>query len=144
MAPDGDWLITFALLADAVAELQDAEQASVLYDRLMPYREANVVIGYGAVCFGPVERYLGRLATVMGRRSGGDRASARRDRDREQALRAPVYVAHARLDLAAALSLGGDGSEPRTLIEQAAATAAELDLPLVARRAESLASPLGG
>jgi hypothetical protein len=103
----------------------------------------NVVIGHAAVCFGSVARYLGRLALTMGER---DRAleHLRHAVDSSAALRAPGQLAHARLDYALALGAGRDGSRARTLIEQAAAAAAELELPLVARRAESLASPHGG
>jgi len=64
--------------------------------------------------------------------------------DSSAALRAPVQLAHARLDYAVALGANGDRGRARTLIEQAAATAAELELPLVARRVESLASPHRG
>jgi DNA-binding SARP family transcriptional activator/tetratricopeptide (TPR) repeat protein len=140
---DGDWMITFALLADVAADLEDPEHAAPLYELLLPYRDRNVVIGHGAVCFGPVARYLGRLALTIGER---DQAleHLRRAVDISAALRAPVHLAHARLDHAAALGAGGDWSRARTLIEQAAATASELELPLVARRAESLASVHGG
>jgi tetratricopeptide (TPR) repeat protein len=140
---DGDWLITFALVADAAADLQDAEQAAIVYDLLAPYRGSNVVIGFGAVCLGPVTRSLGRLAMSMGR---SDEAieHLRAAIDSSVALRAPVHVAHARLDYAMALRAGGDSSTARTLIEQAAETAAVLELPLVAQRAESLAGIRGG
>jgi DNA-binding SARP family transcriptional activator len=143
VAPDGDWLITFALLADAAAELEDAEHAAIIYDLLLPYRETNVVIGYGAVCFGPVAHYLGRLAMTVGRREAAVQ-HLRSAIASSTALRAPVHLAHARLDLAAALGAGGDWEQARPLIEQAAATGTELELPLVGRRAELLASPLGG
>ncbi len=140
--PDGDWMITFALLADVAADLQDPEYAALLYEQLSPYRDSNVVIGHGAVCFGSMARYLGRLALTFDER---DLAleHLRRALDSSASLRAPVQLAHARLDYAQALGAGRDGGLARTLIEQAAATAAELELPLVARRAESMASPHG-
>jgi tetratricopeptide (TPR) repeat protein len=140
--PDGDWMITFALLADVAADLEDAEHAASLYELLVPYRDSNVVIGHGAICFGSVARYLGRLALTV-----GDRDLAlehlRHAVDASAAMRAPVHLAHARLDYAVALGAGGDWSAADTLIEQAAETAAVLELPLVARRAESLASVRG-
>jgi DNA-binding SARP family transcriptional activator/tetratricopeptide (TPR) repeat protein len=141
--PDGDWMITFALLADVAADLDDAEQAVRLYELLSPYRDGHVVFGHAAVCFGPVERYLGRLALTMG---DLDRAQEhlRQAVHASAALRAPVHLAHARLDRAAALRAAGDRSSAEALIEQAAAAAAELKLPLVARRAESLAGRHGG
>jgi hypothetical protein len=141
--PDGDWMITFALLADVATDLEDAEHAGSLYEVLEPYRDSNVVIGHGAVCFGSVARYLGRLALTVGER---DLAleHLRQAVDSSAAMRAPVHLAHARLDHATALGAGGDWSAAQTLIEQAAETASVLELPLVARRAESLASMRGG
>jgi DNA-binding SARP family transcriptional activator/tetratricopeptide (TPR) repeat protein len=141
--PDGDWMITIALLADVAADLEDAEHAASLYELLVPYRDSNVVIGHAAICFGSVARYLGRLALTV-----GDRDLAlehlRQAVDSSAAMRAPVHLAHARLDHAAALGAGGDWSAAHTLIEQAAETASVLELPLVARRAESLAAMRGG
>jgi DNA-binding SARP family transcriptional activator/tetratricopeptide (TPR) repeat protein len=141
--PDGDWMITFALLADVAADLQDVEHAERLYEVLEPYRDSNVVIGHGAVCFGSVARYLGRLALTVGE---PDLAlqHLRHAVDSSAAMRAPVQLAHARLDHATALGAGGDWSAAQTLIEQAAETASVLDLPLVARRAESLSNMCGG
>jgi hypothetical protein len=51
------------------------------------------------------------------------------------ALGAPVWLAHARLDLAELLA---DKRRASELVEAAAATAAELQLPWVARRVEQL------
>ncbi len=141
--PDGDWMITVALLADVAAEVGEVEHAATLYEQLSPYGDVTVVVGHGAVCFGPVARYLGRLALTLGER---DRAAEhlRQAVEASAALRAPVLLAHARLDYAAALGPGGDGTSARTLIDQAAATATVLELPRVARRAESMASLHGG
>ncbi|HEY5316437.1 MAG TPA: hypothetical protein VIJ20_00550, partial [Solirubrobacteraceae bacterium] len=140
--PDGDWMITFALLADVAADLQDVEHADRLYEMLEPYRDSNVVIGHGAVCFGSTARYLGRLALTIGERELA-LEHLRHGVDASAAMRAPVHLAHARLDHASALGAGGDWPAARRLIEQAADTASVLDLPLVARRAETLAS-IGG
>jgi DNA-binding SARP family transcriptional activator/tetratricopeptide (TPR) repeat protein len=143
IAPDGDWLTTVTLLADVAAEVGDVDRCAQLYEILSPYAATNVVIGHAAVCFGSVARYLGRLALTIGER---ERAleHLRHAVDSSAALRAPVQLAHARLDYAVALGANGDRGRARTLIEQAAATAAELELPLVARRVESLASPHRG
>jgi tetratricopeptide (TPR) repeat protein len=137
---DGDWIVTTTLLADTAAEIGDEQTAAQLYELLGPHADANVVIGYGAACFGPVSRYLGRLALTIGRR---DEAidHLRRALDASAGLRGPILLAHARIDLAAAL---GSGTEARELIEQAAAVASELELPRVARRADALTSLRGG
>lgn len=137
--PDGDWMITVTLLAEVAAALGDEAASGLLYDLLSPYCNVNVVIGHGAVCYGPVARYVGRLALTIGRH---DEAVAllRQAVDASAALGAVVQLAHARLDYATALGAGGDWAQARPLIQQAAATASQLELALVARRAESLAS----
>ena len=131
---DGDWLIATTLIADVATGLNDRERAQRLYALLEPYRERNVVIGSGAVCLGVVARTLGRLALTA-----GDRAAAIENLDlaveANEALRAPVQLAHSRLDYAEALS---GGTQRRAMIDAARRTADELHLPSVARRAETL------
>jgi tetratricopeptide (TPR) repeat protein len=131
---DGDWMITMVLAADVAAELGDVERARLIYELLLPYRMVNVVIGLAAVCLGATARYLGRLAATMGNR---EEATALLERAiaRNGALHAPIQLAHAQLDYA---SLIGRGARARDLLEAAARTAQELDLPLVAARAERL------
>src|SRR5947209_7425102 len=68
---DGDWMIAMSLLADLCADLRDAERARTLYGLLAPYAGRQVVVGFAAVCLGPVDRLLGRLAAVSGRRDHG-------------------------------------------------------------------------
>ena len=129
--PDGDWLATMALTADAVATLADAEHAQRLYELLAPYAGVNVVVGMGAVCLGSVSRYLGRLAVVLGRREAAVE-HLRRALDANAALGATVELAHTQVDLAGAL---GSGEEAARLLAEAQRTAAERDLPSVAGRA---------
>jgi len=131
---DGDWLIATTVLADVAADLGHEAAAARLYELLAPHRDSVVVIGLGAVCQGSTARYLGRLALVLGRREEAV-THLRHAIDVARALRAPVARAHAELECARAL---GPGSEARTLLATAAATAAELDLPWVATRAQRL------
>ena len=131
---DGDWLTTVTLLADACVALGDRPRISELYDELAPYAGVNVVAGIGAVCLGAASRYLGKLASAMGR--GAEAA-----RHFEQALEAnaaldsPVLVAHTQLDWAQAI---GGGARAARMIDEAAAVAEELGLTMVARRAARL------
>jgi DNA-binding SARP family transcriptional activator len=128
---DGDWIVTIVLLADVVASVRDAERSAILHELLLPFADRTVVIGLGTVCLGSVARYLGRLAVVT-----RDAAAARGHF--EQALRvnrelqASVQLAHTQLDYAQLL---GSGSEARALVAAARATADELHLPAIARRA---------
>ena len=132
---DGDWLIAITLLADLSAGLGDAPRAEILYDLLVPYRDVNVVIGLGAVCLGSAARFLGRLAGAMGRRDEAvehfERALAG-----NEALGAPVYLAHTQLEFAELL--GAANPQAQRLIARAAEVGDRLELPAVARRAASL------
>jgi tetratricopeptide (TPR) repeat protein len=61
-----EWLLGMAFLTQACAFLGDSRRAAVLYDRLVPFSEANVV-SYIDVTLGSVERSLGVLAATMRR-----------------------------------------------------------------------------
>jgi tetratricopeptide (TPR) repeat protein len=132
---DGDWMTTVALLADLAAELEEAQRAQELYDLLLPYAGLNVVIGVAAVCLGPVDRLLGRLATVTGRHQEAERwfeaALAAAER-----LRSPVWLGHARVDFAR--GLGGRGVRVRRMLDDAREDAAALGLVKVAARADQV------
>src|SRR5581483_2713782 len=62
--PDWLWLTSMAMAAEVCAALQDTGQAERLYRRLLPYAGLNVV---DATPRGSVARYLGLLATLLGR-----------------------------------------------------------------------------
>jgi DNA-binding SARP family transcriptional activator len=132
--PDGEWLPIMSTLGQLCTLLRDRDRASTLYDLLLPYEAANVVRGMGGVCLGPVARVLGRLATLLDRpRVAGEHFdSALRS---TAALRAPLLLAHTQLDYAEAI---GSGPRAARLVREAAATADELELPAVARRAAQL------
>lgn len=127
---DGDWMIAMTILADVAVALGDPEWARLLYQQLLPYANTTVVIGVAAVCLGSTARYLGRLALAMGERATGlehlERALAV-----NEALDAPVQLAHTQLDLAPAL---GRGARARELSEAAGRTARELSIPSLAKR----------
>ncbi len=131
---DGDWMITITVLADVATELGDRERAQLLYDLLLPYQGANVVIGLGAVCHGAASRYLGRLATTTGQRDDAVR-HLQHAIQANTALNAPVQLAHAQLDYACAL---GPGPEAQTLVDAAERAGQALSLPLVLQRAGRL------
>jgi DNA-binding SARP family transcriptional activator len=89
---DLDWLVGMTLLADAYADLGDAERAAEVYEMLLPYEATNVVIGFAAACDGPAARLLGRLAAVIGRpyEQHFERALAMTERLQAPLLRARV------------------------------------------------------
>jgi DNA-binding SARP family transcriptional activator len=128
---DGNYVAALCVLADLCVQLDDAGRAELLYAQLQPFRQLNVIVALAAGCLGPAERHLGRLAAVCGRR---DDAIAHLERALEgcMGLRAAALVAHTQVDLAGQL----DPEDPRAgaLLTAAAATAAELELPLLADR----------
>jgi DNA-binding SARP family transcriptional activator len=127
---DLDWMIAMTLLSDVCADLGDAARAKLLYARLEPYADVNVVVGLAAACLGSTASFLGKLAATMGRcdlaASHFEHALAR-----NAALKAPACLARTQIDYARAL-----GQDPRAeeLLAAAARTAEELGLGAVARK----------
>jgi DNA-binding SARP family transcriptional activator/tetratricopeptide (TPR) repeat protein len=101
---DVDWLLTTTLLADVYASLRDADRSTALYELLLPYEAANVVIGFAASCDGPVARLLGRLAAVIGELSEAAR-HFERALDMAERLQAPRLKA--RIEANQAEAVGG-------------------------------------
>jgi hypothetical protein len=133
---DGDWLTTMALAADVCAGLGDEASAAAIYEQLLPYAQANVVIGLGAVCLGSVASFLGRLAVAIGRKAQAAELFEQ-GLAANTALRAPVCVARTELDYARALGPGRRGEE---LVASAARTAVQLGLDKLVRDSEQLRS----
>ena len=131
---DGSWMLAVTLLAEVSVALGDVPRAARLHELLLPHRDANVVIGVGALCQGSVARYLGALAACTGA-EGEAREHFERALAANRALRAPVCVAHTQLDYVAALRTGAQAAE---LIDSASRTAEELGLRAIAGRAARL------
>ena len=131
---DGDWLTTMTLLCEACAAVGDAVRARVLYEAMLPYADTIVVAGVGVACMGPAARALGKLAATMGRRSEAGRHFEHALQISHR-LAAPVLLAHAQLDYAAAL---GPGRRAEKLIADATETAQRLGLTAIARQAARL------
>ena len=131
---DLDWMIAMTLLSDVCADLEDAERAARLYDKLEPYAAVNVVIGLAAVCLGSAASFLGKLAATMGR---ADLAAEHFERAlaANTALQAPVCLARTQVDYARAV---GPGSQADELLEAAAETAVAVGSGSVARKVEAL------
>ncbi len=133
---DLDWMIAMTLLSDVCADLGDAERAALLYAKLEPYADVNVVIGLAAVCLGSAASFLGKLAATMGRT---DLATEHFERAlaADTALVAPGCLARTQVDYARALANAGD---PRAgeLLEAATEAAERHGLGSVARKAAAL------
>ena len=143
---DRSFIPALALLSEAAALLADAPRVALLYDLLLPYAGRAVVLGPGSACLGSAARYLGLLATALGRPDDAERqleaavaANAR--------MGARPYRAHAEHDLARALVLRGrapDRERALPLAARAAAEARELGMTPLAERARALHLELAG
>jgi tetratricopeptide (TPR) repeat protein len=127
---DANWMITLASLAPVCTFVGDSERAETLYGLLSPYQGYNVSIDNAIVCYGALSRYLGILATTMGRWEDAERhfedALAMNEK-----MGARPWVAWTQHDYAAMLQergRAGDKERARGLREQALATARELGM----------------
>ena len=109
-------LRTFTLcgLAEVAAQLRDLARAEALYDLLAPAAGTASLIG-GTAYHGAVDRYLGLLATVLGRHDDAvahhENALAIHER-----MRAGAWIARTQFDLAGALvARGGQFDRERAL-----------------------------
>jgi tetratricopeptide (TPR) repeat protein len=70
---DANWLSAQAESAEASMALGDTTHAAVLYDRLAPYAGRPATAGRAAVSYGAIDRHLGGLAALLGRRDDAAR-----------------------------------------------------------------------
>ena len=126
---DSEWLFCLAVLAEVAADLADRDRATVLYRLLEPYPRVNAMAA-GEIALGPVARYLGILATTMGR---WDDAVRHHELALEANSRigARPLVAHTRHDYGRTLlarDAPGDGDRAYELLADAASGFRELGM----------------
>jgi len=61
------YIAVLDLTSDVVRRLGDQPRAALLYERLQPYAERNIVVGNCVLVLGSASRPLGQLASAMGR-----------------------------------------------------------------------------
>jgi DNA-binding SARP family transcriptional activator len=69
---DEEWLVSLSLLAEVAHSLGDKPRAAYLYESLSPYSDW-VGLAYPEISMGSVSRYLGILASTLGRWDDGER-----------------------------------------------------------------------
>jgi tetratricopeptide (TPR) repeat protein len=122
--------VTFALLAQVCAGLEDRRRAATLYEILLPAASHFVVIGFFAEFYGSIAHFLGLLAATLCRH---DQASdhfefALRQNDRVGAL---PWVAQTQYEFARYLlrrAAPEDRARAESLVAEAVATATRLEL----------------
>jgi tetratricopeptide (TPR) repeat protein len=137
------WVYELTILAEVCAGLDDAAQAAVLWDLLVPYRGLVATVGGGTT--GPVDRFLGLLAGLRGDLEQAE-SCFKAATEVSQSLRAAGSLARIQLERAEMLLTHGQTDrmpEARRMLDQALATAGELGLTTVERRALALTEPRG-
>ena len=143
---DFTYLYNLAVLSELCSALGNPEAAAVLYDALRPFADRIVVLFMGAVCLGSASRYLGQLATTMGR---WEQAEAHFEDAMEQNrhVRARLWIAHTQLDRAGmAHARGGPNASTNALalLDPCLVAARELGLRTLEQKARELAEWVRG
>ena len=145
---DRSWTITMSLLATACTALADARRAGRLYEMLQPYEHLSVVTTISCIAIaygGSLHRPLGGLATTMSRWADAERhyeAAIAVD----LRMRAPGWVAGARLEYARMLTLRADPGDRESALElltRASDTAQESGMQAVLDGVQALRAELG-
>jgi tetratricopeptide (TPR) repeat protein len=136
LAMDANWHGA-CILADAAVHVGDRDAGAVLYRLLEPHARLFPVVARAIGCLGSAERYVGRLAGLLGRHDEAVSRLRRAVAENERVGAAP-YATGALLHLGEALMSAGAHASARDVLEQAAARAEELDMPVVAADARRL------
>ncbi|MEY2517482.1 MAG: hypothetical protein QOJ89_4840 [bacterium] len=106
---DAEWLSTVVLLVRTGEHLGDARRSAALGELLAPYADRAVITGRGAICQGPVSRFVAIAAATAG---AYEQAIAQHEAALETARRwgAEPLVAAIRLELADVLDRSGAGA----------------------------------
>jgi class 3 adenylate cyclase/tetratricopeptide (TPR) repeat protein len=129
------WLGLVTVAADVACDLNDHSSARILHDLLRPYPTAFGILA--AVTTGCTAHFLGKLAATLGRHGEAEKhfecALATHARSEAPLLLARTQLENARMLLSRRSP--GDTQRARELLGQALATARELGLLNVERRA---------
>ncbi|MDQ3993064.1 MAG: hypothetical protein M3229_05335, partial [Actinomycetota bacterium] len=128
---DSTWLLGVCRAGESAALAGDAEYASMLYERALPYAGRNVVLGrVASISIGPVARFLGIMAAAMGEHDAAivhlEEGLAVTER-----MGALPWHAHGLHDLGRALlarGAPGDGERAQPLLERSAELAEQLGM----------------
>jgi tetratricopeptide (TPR) repeat protein len=129
---DNEWLMAAHYLAETCCALGDVSRAETLHAEIEPHAAKGAInVAEGAV--GTLARAVGELAALLGRHHeaiGHFRLAI----DRDDANGGRPWAAHARVGLAAVLARQGEADEAGRLLDEAAATAAELGMVALTAR----------
>jgi thioredoxin-like negative regulator of GroEL len=124
---DFTWPASLCLLSSVCAGLGDAERAEVLLGLYQPHAGHLAVIGWGNVCAGAVDRFLGMLQATLQRWDEAERA-LRAALELEARVQSRPSLVRTRVAYADVLRRRGDETRARELLAQAAADADALGM----------------
>jgi tetratricopeptide (TPR) repeat protein len=129
---DATWIDGVCALAVVCAFLGDAQHARTLYEFLRPYAEQSIVVGaVGAIVhIGATTRYLGILASTMGRWEDAERhfVDALERNTRMDARPWVAYTQYEYAQMLLARNQSDDSEKAHALLDLAFATARELEM----------------
>ena len=133
---DSEWIFNLSVLAEVCTHLDDRDRARTLYDLLLPYARRHATLT-GEIPIGPVSRYLGMLAVLLGRPDDASRHFEDAIQMSER-VGAHPWLAHTQEDYGRMLLTSGEPERGGALLAQALATYRELGMDGYAARAQAL------
>ena len=127
---DSLWQTSLTYLAETCRALEAVDDAEILYELLLPYKDLAVVVGNASVCLGATARYLGQLATLVSRMDEAE-DHFQRAIELESRMSSPVWLAHSQYWYSQMLlkrGRSGDIENANELLDSSAATASRLGL----------------
>jgi len=134
---DSFWIMTAAVLGECALQLGAREAAAGIGRVLAPYGGRLLIFGMGVVCWGAVDRIVGRLALATGDLDAaeGHLAKARR---LETDAGARCWLGWTELARAELALRRGDGAAMARRLERARGWARALEMPALVRAADAL------
>lgn len=127
---DSLWQTSLSYLAETCCALDAVDGAELLYELLLPYRDLAIVVGNASVCLGAAARFLGQLASLMGRWDDAE-AHFRRAMELDARMAARTWLPHSQFQYSRMLfrrGRPGDTASANELLDAAAKAASDLGL----------------
>jgi DNA-binding SARP family transcriptional activator len=137
---DALWAGTLAYLSEVCTFLQDKERAYQIYQRLLPYAEHVLIVGFGVACLGAADHYLGLLATTLAQWDDAERHFVVALRLNAQ-IDAKPRLAHTQVQYAIMLltrNQPGDRTDAIALLNDALDTIETFGMKFLAEKVEAL------